>query len=141
MSILSLKAFLKEYNLEDDTMNESELQKVYNFNIYPRDSIITADRGFVNTDNGSLGGTHWTCFYVKDKKSFYFESFVGYLDKFLLQQLSKRITFHKFKVQDIYSRLCDGNCLYFFHLIERMDYHNVVLRIYLDKLNDDKCIW
>ena len=41
-------------------MNERELQRVYNYKIYPRDSKISWDKGFVNIDNGSMGGTHWT---------------------------------------------------------------------------------
>ena len=41
-------------------MNESELQRIYNYPINPRDSKIFSDIGFVNIDNGSLGGTHWT---------------------------------------------------------------------------------
>ena len=32
--------FMKKYNSKNDTMNESDLQRVYNFNIYPRDSKI-----------------------------------------------------------------------------------------------------
>ena len=40
-------------------MNESDLRKVYIYNIYPRDSRIVRDKGFVNTDNGQLGGICW----------------------------------------------------------------------------------
>ena len=69
MKDLNFKDFMKKYNLRNDTMNESELQRVYNYLIYPRDSKIYSDKGFVNVDNGSQGGTHWTCFIVKDKKS------------------------------------------------------------------------
>ena len=36
--ILSLKQFMEKYNLKDQTMNENDLQKVYNYKIYPRDS-------------------------------------------------------------------------------------------------------
>ena len=36
-------------------MNESELQKIYNYAIYRRDSKIYSDKGFVSIDNGSLG--------------------------------------------------------------------------------------
>ena len=50
-------------------MNESQLQKICNYPIYPRDSKIYSKVGFVNIDNGSQGGTHWTCFIVKDIKS------------------------------------------------------------------------
>ena len=38
--ILSLKQFMEKYNLKDQTMSESDLQKVYNYKIYPRDSKI-----------------------------------------------------------------------------------------------------
>ena len=43
-------------------MDESQLRKFYNYPMYPRDSKKYSDRGFVNIDNGSQGGTHWTCF-------------------------------------------------------------------------------
>ena len=46
-------------------MNESELQRVYNYPIYPRDSKIYSDKGFVNIDNGSQGGTPWCAFLLK----------------------------------------------------------------------------
>ena len=58
MKVLKFKNFMKKNILKNDTMNESELQKVYNYPIYPRDSKIYSDRGFVILDNGSQGGTH-----------------------------------------------------------------------------------
>ena len=66
MKILNFKDFMKKCNLKDDTMNEFELQRVYNYPIYPRDSKIHSDKRFVNIDNGSMGGSHWTCFILKD---------------------------------------------------------------------------
>ena len=53
-----------------------------------------SDKGFVSIDNGSLGGTHSCCFKVNDNKSFYFDSFGGQLDNFLLNQLPKPIKYH-----------------------------------------------
>ena len=75
MKILIFKDFMKKYKLKNDTMNDSQLQTICNYNVYPRDSKIISDKGFVNIDNGSQGGTHWTCFIVKDNKSYYFDSF------------------------------------------------------------------
>ena len=72
MKVLYFKDFLKKYSLKNDTMNESQLQKIYKYPIYPRDSKINSDKGFVNIDNGSMGGSHWTCFIAKDNKSYYF---------------------------------------------------------------------
>ena len=59
---------MEKNDLKNNTMNERELQRVYNHNIYPRDSKIITDKGFVEMDNGPQGGTHWTCYIVKITK-------------------------------------------------------------------------
>ena len=84
---------MKKFNLKINTMNESQLQNVYNYKIYPRDSKIITDKEFINIDNGSRGGSHWCAFYVKNNKSFYFDSFGGQPDKFLPKQLPKPIIY------------------------------------------------
>ena len=115
-------------------MNESQLQRTFDYPIYPRDSTIYSDNGFVNIDKGSMGGSHWTCFIVKDEKSFYFDSFGGHPDKFLLNQLPKPIIYHKYKIQDIDSKLCGSYCLCFFYLIERMNYYDTILKMYFESI-------
>ena len=75
-------------------MNESELQRVYTYPIDLRDSKFHSDKGCVNIDDGSQGGSHWTCFIIKGNKSYYFDSFGGQPDKFLLDQLPKPIIYH-----------------------------------------------
>ena len=129
MRILYFIDFKKKYNLKNDTMNESQLQRIINYPIYPRDSKIYSDKGFLNINNGSMGGTHWTCFYIKDNKSYYFDSFGGQPDKFLLKQLPKPIIYLNYKTQDINSKLCGSYCLYFFYLIERMNYYDAILKL------------
>ena len=129
MKILNFRDFMKKYKLKDDTKNESELEKVYNYSIYPRESKIYSDKGFVNIDNGSMGGCHWVCFIVKGNKSCYFDSFGGTPDKFLLNQLPKPIKYHNFKIQDIISFLCCSYCLNFFYLIERMNYYDSISKL------------
>ena len=113
MKISNFKDFMKKYNLKNDSTNESQLQKVFNYSIYPQDSKIYSDEGFVNIDDGSMGGSHWTCFIVKDNKSYYFDSFGGQPDKFLLKQLPKSIIYHNYKLPNIDSKLCGSYCLYF----------------------------
>ena len=49
-------------------MEESQTPKTYNHPIYAQDSKIYSDKGFVNIDNDSMEGTHWTCFMIKDNK-------------------------------------------------------------------------
>ena len=130
MKVLNFRDFAKKYKLTNFTMTESQLQKIYNLSIYPKDSKIYSHKRFVNIDNRSRGGTHWTCFIVKNKKSFYFDSFDGQPDKFLLNQLPKPIKYHKYKIQDINSKLCGSFCLYFFYLFERMNYYDTKLKMY-----------
>ena len=129
MKILTFKDFMKKNKLKNDTMNENQLQRIYNYPIYPRDSKIYSDKGFVNIDNGSQGGSHWTVFIIKDNKSYYFDSFGGQPDKFLLNQIPKPIIYHNYKIQDINSFLCGSYCLYFFYLIERMNYYDAILKM------------
>ena len=130
MKILNFKIFMEKYNLKNHTMDESQLQKVYNYKIYPRDSEIKTDKGFVNIDNGSQGGTHWTCFIVKDNKSYYFDSFGGQPEKFLPKQKPKPMIYHHYKLQHINFRICGSYCLYFFYLIEKMNYYDTILKMY-----------
>ena len=128
MRVLNFKDFMKKCNLKTDSMNESQLQKFFSYPVYARDSQIFSDKGFVNIDNGSQGGTHSTCFYIKHNKSFYFVSFGGQPDKCLLKQLPKPIIYHNYKIQDINSKLCGSYCLYFFYLIERMNCYDAILK-------------
>ena len=129
MKFLSFKDFMKKYKLKNNTMNESDLQRVYNYPIYPRDSKKYSEKRFVNIDNGSMGGTHWTSYLGKDNKSYYFDSFGGQPDKFLSNQLPERIIYHNYKIQDVNSKLCGSYCLYFY-LIERMNYYDTRLKLY-----------
>ena len=129
MKILNFRDFMKKYNLKHDTMNKSQLQKSNNYPIYPGDSKIYSDKGFVYIDSGSRGGTHWTCFRVKDNKSCYFDSFGGALDIFLLNQLPKPRTYRNCKTQNMISKLCGSYCLYFFYLIERMKHFETFLKL------------
>ena len=50
-------------------MTGTDLKKVYNYSIYPRNSKVTTNKGFVNNDNGSMGGNHGACFYTKKIKN------------------------------------------------------------------------
>ena len=95
MKILNFEDFMKKYNLKDDTMTESKLQKVFNYPINPRDSKIYSDKAFINIDYGSMGGgSHWCAFHIKDTESYYFDSFGGQPDRFLLNQSPKPIIYH-----------------------------------------------
>ena len=88
MKKLNFEDYMEKFDLKN-TMVAREIQRIYNYCIYPRESKLYSDRGFVNIDIGSQGGTHWTCFIIKNNKSFYFDSYGGAPDKFLSNQLPK----------------------------------------------------
>ena len=111
-------------------MNFNYQEFIYKYSIYPRDSRIYSDRAFVNKDKGSQGGTHWCCFIIKDNKSYYFDSFEGAPNTFLVNQLTKPIKYHNYRIQGINSKICGSYCLYFFYLIERMKYYDTILKMY-----------
>ena len=91
---------------------------------------MKANKGFVIIDNGSQGGTNWTFFIVKGKKSFCLVGFGGQPGKVLLSQLPKPILYSIYKIQDINSKLSSSNCLFCFYLIERMSYYDAILKTY-----------
>ena len=95
-----IKIFTEKYILKDKTMNESDLQRVYSYPIYPRLSKLFSDNGFRKTDNGSTAGFHWTAVCVKNNEdsmshansaqnSFYIDSFGRPRDKFPFNQIPK----------------------------------------------------
>ena len=112
----SLKGIMEKSNLEDDTTSENGLKKIYDSSIYPRDSLITKDKRFVNIDNGSMGGSHWTCFHIKITDFF---TLIHLVDSqtIIFKQLQYPKTFQSFKIEVIISRLYRVHCLYFFYLI------------------------
>ena len=104
-----------------ESRSESECEQVFSDNIYTKDSLFTSEKRLVNVENGQMGGTHWTCFYIKDKISFYFDSFGGAPDKFLLNQLTKPKIYPKLKNQHFNSKIFGTYCLCFFLLVERRE--------------------
>ena len=65
MTIPIFKKFLKRYDLRYITLKEKNLQKVYSYLVNPGGSKITSDKGFVRTENGQMGGSHWIGFFIK----------------------------------------------------------------------------
>ena len=76
-----------------------EWNKFNGYSFFPRCSIETTKKRFINTDNGEQVGTQWNRFHKRDNKSYYFESFGGSPDKFSLQQIPIPLFFHNYKLQ------------------------------------------
>ena len=91
-------------------MNEGDIKRFYNYPLYPGGLRIFSDKGFVTIHNGNVGGTHWTCFTIKDNKSFHSVSFEGQPEEVLLNQLPKPKIYRKYEIQDIFQKLCGSYC-------------------------------
>ena len=46
---------MKKYPLKNDTLTETDLKNINNFSVYPRFSIKTTDKRFVNIEK-NIGG-------------------------------------------------------------------------------------
>ena len=63
------------------------------------------DSCLVIIDKGSKVGFHWKAFHLKNNNSFFFDSFGGQPEEFLVQQLPKPITYHNYEIQDIRKKI------------------------------------
>ena len=82
---------MRKYKLTDFAMNESGLKRLQFNSVHPIDAEETTNNESVIIDIANLGGSHWFCYYKKDKNSYYF-------DNFLVKQLPRAITFHNYKI-------------------------------------------
>ena len=55
MSIFILKDFMKTYISKNGGREDSDLQEIYIYKKYPRDSKLNSDKGFSKKDNGNKG--------------------------------------------------------------------------------------
>ena len=88
-----------------------------------------------------MNGIHWTCFIIKDNRSYDCDSFGGDLDKFLLNHLPKPIIYHDYKILDIHFILCGSYCFSFFHRIEKMKDYDTKLKMCSDTIKANQCFW
>ena len=97
-TIIIFKDFMGKYNLKNDTLNETDLQNVSNYKFFPTDSKVYSDKGF----EYRRWFSRWFSldfFMMRDHKPYYFDSFGGQLDKFLLNQVPEPITYLNYKIQ------------------------------------------
>ena len=60
-----MKDNMKKSNLKEDTTTETNLKKFSSYSVYVRVSKMTIPQGFVNIDDGGIGGSDCTCFLYK----------------------------------------------------------------------------
>ena len=63
MKFLNFEGFMKKN--QKMIIRTNLIYEEDKYPVYPRGSKIYSDKGFVNKDIGSQGGTHWTCFIIQ----------------------------------------------------------------------------
>ena len=59
MKLYKMALILKDImtkKIENSTLDEIQLKKVFNFTMYPEDSKITTNKRIIKSDEGSMGG-------------------------------------------------------------------------------------
>ena len=67
--------------------------------------------GILNLDKSSGPGTHWTCWYKKNKLCYYFDSFGITPPKELDKYIKTDILYSTYKIQDDGQEICGHLCL------------------------------
>ena len=66
----------------------------------------------INTDHSSNGGTHWTCLYIDEGKSYYFDSY-GFEPTLEVKWYCKEPrVYNSFPIQKMNQVICGHYCIY-----------------------------
>ena len=83
-----------------------------------RDELGKADRNectVINIDESRNEGTHWTCLYIKNSVSFYFDSY-GFPPSEEVQKYCSEPRFYSsFQIQKDNEGICGHYCVYVLH--------------------------
>jgi hypothetical protein len=101
--------------------------KIKNFKgVFMRDelnkSAKTKDECMViNTDHSNNEGTHWTCLFNKNGKSYYFDSFGFQPPLEVINYCEEPRYFSSFPIQKMNEVICGHYCLYVLHRLSNGD--------------------
>lgn len=87
----------------------------------------------INLGDNSIGGSHWTCFYIEKNMSFYNDSFAGGPEDIVISWLAnnniKTIIYNDdFQFQEISETLCGIWCILFLYYMTHSKKKNLIER-------------
>jgi len=85
----------------------------------------------MNIDHSSNNGTHWTCLFVKNKVSYYFDSY-GFPPPLEVEKYCKEPRFYNsFSIQKPNEVICGHYCSYVLHKLSNgYDFYEVLDELY-----------
>lgn len=85
----------------------------------------------INTDHSRNAGTHWTCLFVKNGKSYYFDPY-GFPPMLEIVNYCKEPRFYNtFRIQKFNEIICGHLCIFMLHRLSRGDnFYDVCFELY-----------
>ena len=108
-----------------DIIESVKQLKIKNFrDVYLRDQLPSKPRknecGIINlADSDDLSGTHWVCYFKKDKKKIYFDSYGLIFPKELENYLGNDIEYNTLQIQHGNTVICGHLCLYVLYHLDK----------------------
>ena len=85
--------------------------------------------GIANLDGLSGRGTHWVCWYKRDKQKYYFDSFGVQPPEELIQYLTSPIFYNTERIQPDNQVVCGHLCLFVLHRLSRGENYQKVINV------------
>jgi hypothetical protein len=85
----------------------------------------------LNIDHSDNNGTHWTCLFIEDGVSHYFDSF-GFEPPLEVKKYSTEPrVYSSFEIQQLNEVICGHYCIYILHRMSNgVDFYNVLGELY-----------
>src|SRR3954453_16336866 len=105
---------------------QDQLTTLKNFRgVFLRDNLPTApwktEIGILNLDSIENSGTHWTLYYKRDDKCYYFDSFGHRPPLELMNYFMNDCWYSTFPLQDIGTKYCGYLCVMLAKLLDRLN--------------------
>jgi len=85
----------------------------------------------MNTDRSSNEGTHWTCLFIKNGVSFYFDSYGFEPPLEIVEYCKKPRCYSSFSIQKMNELICGHYCIYvLYRLSNGDDFYKVCDELY-----------
>lgn len=121
-----------------DIMDECKKLKIKNFKgVFMRDELenVTQTSGeclIINTDHSSNGGTHWTCLFSRNGKSFYFDPYGLAPPSEVTRYCKEPRVYSSFEIQKPNEVICGHYCIFVLFRLSNCDeeFFDVVNKLY-----------
>ena len=86
--------------------------------------------GVINLDSNVGPGTHWTCYYIRNNKKYYFDSYGLDPPTELQNYLGKSVVCSTFQIQDIGTSICGHLCVFVLsRLTSGEDFYSIIFSL------------